>query len=282
MMYITREYTVKAEQLIKGLADAQHELDDLKSWHDQAREDEKAGPIERKFLLYLQQEIGMVSKCWHGGDYEGNGVFAFLGKFGYGKKTEKRRTYKDAIAKLKKILRDMMTDLTWTNRGFEYLVKRSIFVTLDWAISPLLDRLKVVADYLMKNRKLTESEIQEGNKNCVEYVHFFRQTFVNCSEEHKAIIGQVNIRPKHHLLESHVPPFALKWRSIGLFSESAIETYHKDTNKLQTRWKSVQRAEQYLRLCDDNDNQQFLMAAQTKGRPTEKVAASASKKRKRE
>ena len=52
LMYITREYTAKAEQLIKGMADAQHQLDDLKSWHDQALEDEKAGPIERKFLLY--------------------------------------------------------------------------------------------------------------------------------------------------------------------------------------------------------------------------------------
>jgi hypothetical protein len=44
---------------------------------------------------------------------------------------------------------------------------------------------------------------------------------------------------------------------VGLFSESAIETYHADVNKIQARWSSVKKVEQYLQLCDDESNTKF-------------------------
>ena len=82
----------------------------------------------------------MASKCWHGGDYEGNGIFAFLGKRGYGKSSD------------------------MSKRG--------------------------------SSRDYTDA---------IEYAQFFRETFVRQEIEHTLKgIGNVSIRPKHHLLESHL------------------------------------------------------------------------------
>jgi len=243
------------------------EYEKLQKQHEQAQEDEKAGPIEREFLLYLQNEIGMVSKCWHGGDYEGNGIFSFLGKKGYGKKTDKKRKdYTHAIAQLKQtIQREYKAHTDWCI-DMVYTVNYQSLPALDKAILPTLSKLVGVADYIMMNRKLSDEEIQEGNKLCVEYVQFYRKTYAQNKDEIQDILGKVNIRPKHHLLESHVPKFALKWKSVGMFSESAVETYHADVNKLQGRWSCVTRFEQYFQLCDDEGNARFLEAAKSKGK----------------
>jgi hypothetical protein len=275
LLALPRDYTKQAAEIAGSLVELNTKLDDQKCHFEQAKAEDQAGPVERKFLTHLQKDIGMVSKCWHGGDYEGNGIFAFLGKRGYGKNSDlsKRgssRDYTDAIQAAKDIMTSMINTKTWPNADFEYLVTNEIFVTFDQAITPLLDRLVFVADYIMKNRALTDQEIETGNKMCVDYVQFFRETFVRQEIEH---IGNVNIRPKHHLLESHVPPFAKKWRSVGLFSESAIETYHADVNKLQVRWSSVKKVEQYLQLCDDESNTKFRQAAKDKALDSKPTAS---------
>ena len=133
---------MKAASNTSELTQLNSELKDLQALHDQAEEDEKAGEIERGFLSYLQKDIGMVSQCWHGGDYQGNGVFAFLGKRGFGKKTEaKHKDYRDAIAQLKLLMQNKFDKHEWPNSDFEHRMISEVTPTLNNAMTPTLAKL---------------------------------------------------------------------------------------------------------------------------------------------
>ena len=95
----------------------------------------------------------------------------------------------------------------------------------------------------------------QATTGCVEYVQYWRENFVLNTVKYT---GQHHTRLKHHALESHVPPFAIKYKSIGRYGEGVIEVVHKVTNNLRDgRYNNVKNKNRYFRLCDDDANQSF-------------------------
>jgi len=68
------------------------------------------------------------------------------------------------------------------------------------------------------------------------------------------------------MLESHVPPFAGKFKCIGCHSESPVETLHKDVNGYARLWISVKNKLHLMQLMDDKHNAKFRCAVKDAGK----------------
>ena len=69
------------------------------------------------------------------------------------------------------------------------------------------------------------------------------------------------MRPKHHVLETHIPIFAKKWRVVGLFGEDIVEAVHREVNVLEstiTNLKNQHIAK--MKYIDDRFNLYFEQA----------------------
>ena len=59
------------------------------------------------------------------------------------------------------------------------------------------------------------------------------------SSAYRAAYPDVHIQLKIHIIESHLPKFARRWRSVGLFAEDACESMHAIVNRLNRRYACV-------------------------------------------
>ena len=194
----------------------------------------------------------MVSKTYHGGAYEGPSI---LRLFGMDKIKTERRTYKDTV----QAMRTTIEQLVKGNLVSKH-TSNAVYDLLDETFVPLCDKLHKVLLFVTTDKKFSDAEIKEGIQDCKEYVQLFRDKLANMDVPQLRDMAQ-NIRPKHHILETHIPEFVERWKSIGRFSESVIETYHHECNKVQNRWAAITNRQQYLRCCNDLDERKFEQAA---------------------
>ena len=73
------------------------------------------------------------------------------------------------------------------------------------------------------------------------------------------MIDCANVKPKMHVLETHVPEWFREWRSIGFFGEDPVESLHAVINKIQrTQSSSFAREKcKYMQTVDDEMNLHF-------------------------
>jgi hypothetical protein len=107
---------------------------------------------------------------------------------------------------------------------------------------------------LMKaSRMLEPGEIDHLSDLCSRYAQEFRlesQKGWRLAARKKIVAKQLHCPLKLHFIEIHVPRFARRWGSIGLFSEDAAESIHALMNRLARRYacirSSVERAKSIL------------------------------------
>lgn len=58
-----------------------------------------------------------------------------------------------------------------------------------------------------------------------------------------ACFGDTIPTPKHHFAVFHVPQFASRWGSVGMFSEQAVERSHATTNTINRKLRPMANAE---------------------------------------
>ena len=81
--------------------------------------------------------------------------------------------------------------------------------------------------------------------------------------KHPLLQQKVTITSKMHLLETHVPEFARKWRATGFFSEDVVESLHKDCNEEQRTLCSLRNAQDKMSVGADMRNLRFEQAARS-------------------
>ena len=77
-------------------------------------------------------------------------------------------------------------------------------------------------------RLLTDSEVERLCTLATSIPTLFRTAYPSLS-----------VKLKYHIMEAHLPDFARRWRSIGLFSEDPIEHIHALINRLNRRFACV-------------------------------------------
>ncbi len=87
------------------------------------------------------------------------------------------------------------------------------------------------------NRFLTEEEIIDLCKKCYQFGEWFPQTFPDES-----------ITIKLHHLIFHVPEFAKRWKTVGLFSEQDAESIHAKCNSLHRTFCTTRNQGKQLQL----------------------------------
>ena len=92
--------------------------------------------------------------------------------------------------------------------------------------------------FLLKaKRQLTEDEICELETKCTKL-----------GEIMPRVLGG-NITPKMHELIHHVPQFARRWRTVGLFREEGMEAKHHEVNGINSVMSCMRREEERLTMC---------------------------------
>ena len=82
--------------------------------------------------------------------------------------------------------------------------------------------------YLMAARRLTDVEIVE-----------LRMTANTLGAKFPVMYPTRQISPKLNIMFIHVPVFAERWRSIGIFSESAFESIHGEFNQYDKTYACI-------------------------------------------
>jgi hypothetical protein len=96
---------------------------------------------------------------------------------------------------------------------------------------------------LMKAARMLEpGEIDHLSDLCSRYAQEFRlesQKPWRLAARKKKIAKQLHVPLKLHFLQIHVPQFARRWGSVGLFSEDAAESIHALWNRLNRRYACI-------------------------------------------
>ena len=106
----------------------------------------------------------------------------------------------------------------------------------------LLSRLHSLHQIYSAARPLCDHEIQSFCYNAYEFGHWFPINFPTHS-----------ITPKMHVMIYHMPELAVRYRTIGMFSEQAGEAIHTVFNKLDRQYvymgSDVKRLEATMNRC---------------------------------
>ncbi len=89
-------------------------------------------------------------------------------------------------------------------------------------------------------RFLSEEEIAKFKETCYDLGVHYRERFKDCS-----------ISRKLHMLIFHLPEFAAKWKTIGLFSEQKLEALHGKVNKIERDYQGIPDPKRKLSLVFD-------------------------------
>lgn len=69
-------------------------------------------------------------------------------------------------------------------------------------------------------------------------------------------------KPKHHILETHVPIFARVWRCVSRFAEDVVESMHREVNKIMDTLTNLSNQHlKMMQLVDDRLNLLFEQEA---------------------
>lgn len=103
----------------------------------------------------------------------------------------------------------------------------------------LFGRLGGIVD-LFVARFLTDDEVNALCMRCWDLGHWYPKNF-----------PKQTIPPKLHILVCHVPECAIRWRSIGLFSEHGLEALHAEVNSIERVYQTVRERTTRMKLVFD-------------------------------
>jgi hypothetical protein len=242
------------------VAEIDGELQQLSHEHDRLEAEGQLGPALQHFTCYMRKEIGAEATVYHGGKLEGNGINRFLG---HTDKTHNAKTYDDALT----------STLLFVQPQLGAVQHSIIEGVVNHVIRPQCGMLSHVCYVINSYADLT-GHIDEAIACCTGYVKYYRETWAQEPSDsatahvrwaHYYCGGTRNVRPKLHMLETHVPEFLLKWGSTGIYSESVIEAYHAVANQRRRTFAASADPLQYLQLCDDEDNRKLYVQADSDG-----------------
>lgn len=110
----------------------------------------------------------------------------------------------------------------------------------------LFDLFSKIIHIIFKSEILTNADLENLTSNCDDMSIFFPKAFPN-----------VNIKPKFHILICHIPTFAKKWHSVGLFTEQGIESTHRAMNQELRSLLSVKCVNTKFKLAIERHTLQF-------------------------
>ena len=133
-----------------------------------------------------------------------------------------------------------------------------------------------VISALSSTDTFSDEQCDNAADACKEYVRFYREQL---STIRKTIDG-VNVKPKMHVLETHVPEWLSEWRSVGFFGEDVVESLHAVVNKLQRVQSSsfARDKRKYMQTVDDELNLLFAQFASAQGNHHEEPKRKKRKK----
>jgi hypothetical protein len=243
------------------LAKIGDELQQLSQEHDRMEAEGQLGPSLQHFTCYMRKEIGAEATVYHGGKLEGNGINRFLG---HTDKTRNVKTYDDALTSTQQFMRTKLGQVQCD----------VIDGVVNHGLRPQCGMLSNVCYVINSYADLT-GHIDEAIACCTGYVKYYRETWAHkpnddstahVTQAHFYCGGTRNVRPKLHMLETHVPEFLKQWGSTGIYSESVIEAYHAIANqRRRTFAASSHDMLQYLQQCDDADNRNLYVHANEEG-----------------
>ena len=129
---------------------------------------------------------------------------------------------------------------------------------------PVMVLLHVIHRDARRATAFTDEEIDEFDENVTLFCDVYRATFQT-----------KHVTPKMHLIEAHLVESLRKWKTLGLFSEEALESMHAKLNRLERRTFGIRN--QLKRLKKRYD---FLEDAQHPGAQEAAKASRALSKRK--
>ena len=147
--------------------------------------------------------------------------------------------------------------------GNEEPSETSIKKFLEEVFLPLCEEAAKCCRFITSVKVHNDDVLHAGIESCKKFVEIYRKELVK-SKAYHGLVGPKNCIPKMHSLETHVPDFARKWRSVGLFGEDVIEAVHKIVNEYQRRWASIHDRKEYMRLVNDDMNLRFEQSVKLK------------------
>ena len=165
----------------------------------------------------------MTSQVFHGGDWQGNSCRAFLRNKAKGDDSSDE-TYIAFINNLNltKKIQEISADTQAKKKAQENLI-----AFLNGVFRSICTKLAPVISALSSTDTFSDEQCDNAADACKEYVRFYREQL---STIRKTIDG-VNVKPKMHVLETHVPEWLSEWRSVGFFGEDVVESLHAGSGK---------------------------------------------------
>ena len=101
--------------------------------------------------------------------------------------------------------------------------------------------------------------ISIGCQACRDFVTLYRDKF--CGGVHPVLQQNFSVLPKMHILEIHVPEFAMRWGTVAFFGVDVIETVHKEYNEMGRRLAGVRNVHDNMACSEDIRNLKFEQGA---------------------
>ena len=125
----------------------------------------------------------------------------------------------------------------------------------------------------------SKADLDSGIAACKEYVRYFRSTMckTGCTlTVLTATASARNVKPKHHVLGTHIPIFARHWGCVGRFAEDVVESVHHVVNLVNAEVTNL--ANQPLMQFQINDDKQNLVFELAAKKPFHRPKKRAFKK----
>ena len=196
----------------------------------------------------------MESLVYHGGDWAGNACRIFFGLCG------KKKNKSDYNSVVEYLVEDMVCNYDDELNTMPDTEVEKYCLFLREVFLPLCKKISDAMLFTESKEQFSESQLKEGISACKEAVAFYRKELVL---KDPIVILQRRITVKHHILESHVAPFAEHHKATSLFSESVVETVHKEVNIYLRRFCSIKDPILRVRKVLDTMNMNFKAACRT-------------------
>ena len=233
------------------------------------KETEKGGEITTWAIDWLHTNA-VTSQVFHGGDWQGNSCRAFLRNKAKGDDSSDE-IYIAFINNLTKKIQEISADTQAKKKAQENLI-----TFLNGVFRSICTKLAPVISALSSTDTFSDEQCDNAADACKEYVRFYREQL---STIRKTIDG-VNVKPKMHVLETHVPEWLSEWRSVGFFGEDVVESLHAVVNKLQRVQSSsfARDKRKYIQTVDGELNLLFAQFASAQGKHHEEPKKKKRKK----
>ena len=190
------------------------------------------------------------------GDWAGHALRAFLG---HEKARSVEKTFVGLYAKLTEKI-EALDDTLIDER-----VNKSDLLEMVGVLETLSLKLAAAHKFYASIRPFeSDDELEAGIRACKDHVSYYRNTICkNCKLNCMTKTGSNRVKackPKHHLLETHVPISARVWRCVLRFAEDVVESMHREVNKIMDGMTNL--SNQHLKMMQAVDDRINLLFGQ--------------------